>query len=305
MLRLPWPGLFRTIRTTKNWYSVLFLAFLLGRDCVAKFRDGDAFVIDKGQRPNYAFIRDMIADNQAGRGPQARVTTLEGYGQVLDLNGCKFVVSPQFSFDSLYLAFFQKWFSDDDLSGYEVIDIGAYDGDTAIYFASKGAIVHAYEPVPEAYAMMQRNIALNQMQETVLSYNCAVAQDTSATMWIDTHTYEGSSSFFKVRRLSQTEKQIRVKSVTIEEALARCASQTKKLLKMNCEGCEFTIVCESNAKLLKRFQKIFCFYHSNLTGIPRESLLEVMQKNGFETIVNESQALIIAIYTDCQLPARL
>ena len=297
-MRLPWAGLARTIRTTKNWYSVLFLAFMLGRDCVAKFRDGNIFVIDRGQRPNYAFIRDMIADNQAGRGPQVRISILEGYGQVLDLNGYKFVVAPQFSFDSLYLAFFQKWFSDDNLSGYEVIDIGAYNGDTAIYFASKGAIVHAYEPVPEAYAMMQRNIALNLMQRTVLSYNCAIAQDPSPVMWIDTHTYEGSSSFFKLRKLTPTEKQIQVKCATIEEALARCASHTKKLLKMNCEGCEFTIVRDGNAELLKKFQKIFCFYHSSLTGIPREALLDVMQRNGFDTVVSDSQALIIASKVD-------
>jgi FkbM family methyltransferase len=274
---------------------------LLGRGCVAKFRDGNRFVIRPDQLPNYSFIREMVSDNLNGRGPKVRIMTDREFGQVLDLNGYKFVIAPEFSFDSLYLAFFRQWFSHEDLSGYEVIDIGAYSGDTAIYFASKGARVHAYEPVPEAYEMMRRNVALNGLDTTVITYNCAVTNDVASTMWVDRSTYEGSSSFAMGASIESNETKIHVKSVSIKDALARCAPQSRKLLKMNCEGCEFAIVSKTNGEFLKTFHEIVCFYHSHLTGIPKEKLIEVMQENGFEVLVNDSQSLIIAKRREAQV----
>ena len=49
----------------------------------------------------------------------------------------------------------------EDLNGKTVVDVGAECGDTAIYYASKGANVFSFEPVRAHYDAMVRNISLN------------------------------------------------------------------------------------------------------------------------------------------------
>lgn len=293
-MKLPIRGFLKTIRTTQNWYSVLFFSFLIRQRCVAKFRNGNRFVIDRDQRPNYSFIRDMMYDNLRMRGPKVRILVDREFGQILDLGGYKFVISSQFSFDSLYLVFFRQLFPEEDLSGSEVIDIGGYTGDTAIYFASKGARVHAYEPVPEAFAMMQRNIALNRLESMVLAYNCAVTEDMSSAMSVDTDTYEGSTTLSDLPSSLANGTKIQVETVTLKDAYARCGQRSRKVLKLNCEGCEFSVISAANGTLLKNFDEVICFYHSFLTGIPKEQLIEVLQQNGFDVGCNDSRSLIVA-----------
>jgi len=225
------------------------------------------------------------------------------YGQVLDLGGYKFVIAPQFSFLPLYLIFFQHWLPDEDLSGFDVIDIGAYTGDTAIYFASKGARVYAYEPVPEAFSMMRRNISLNGLKTTVLIYNSALNEDSTSTMLVDTDTYEGSTSLVEMQDSLPKGTEIHVDSITLKNALARCDPASRKLLKLNCEGCEFGVISSPNGELLRKFDEILCFYHSLLAGIPKAQLITVLEENGFEVVANDKRSLIIAHKLEAQVNA--
>ena len=62
-----------------------------------------------------------------------------------------------------------------DVSDRIVVDIGAFIGDSAIYFALKGARkVYAVEPHPSAYTEMLGNIKLNNMEGKVVSINAAL-----------------------------------------------------------------------------------------------------------------------------------
>jgi len=57
-----------------------------------------------------------------------------------------------------------------------VVDIGAYVGDSAIYFALKGAKkVIAIEPHPGAYAEMLDNIRLNKLESVIIPVNAGLA----------------------------------------------------------------------------------------------------------------------------------
>ena len=58
-----------------------------------------------------------------------------------------------------------NWF---DVKGKNVVDIGANIGDTAIYFALKGAKhVYAFEPYPYSYNLAIKNTKLNSLQEKI------------------------------------------------------------------------------------------------------------------------------------------
>jgi FkbM family methyltransferase len=53
-----------------------------------------------------------------------------------------------------------------------VIDIGAYIGDTALYFIHRGAKrVYAFEPVEKLYIYLLRNVARNSLEDKVIAFN--------------------------------------------------------------------------------------------------------------------------------------
>ena len=62
-----------------------------------------------------------------------------------------------------------------DVKGKDVVDVGANIGDTAIYFALKGAKhIHAFEPYPYSYNIAMKNIKLNYLEDriTLLNEGC-------------------------------------------------------------------------------------------------------------------------------------
>lgn len=53
-----------------------------------------------------------------------------------------------------------------------VVDIGAYIGDTALYFIHRGARrVYAFEPVKKFYKYLLRNITRNNLEDRVIAFN--------------------------------------------------------------------------------------------------------------------------------------
>lgn len=62
-----------------------------------------------------------------------------------------------------------------DVKNKSVVDIGAFAGDTAIYFAIKGAKkVIAIEPHPGAYEELVENIRINGLERKIVPLNMAV-----------------------------------------------------------------------------------------------------------------------------------
>ena len=59
-----------------------------------------------------------------------------------------------------------------------VLDIGAECGDTAIYYASKGAKVFSFEPMKSHYKSMIKNLSLNpKISEKITPINAAIGED--------------------------------------------------------------------------------------------------------------------------------
>jgi FkbM family methyltransferase len=57
-----------------------------------------------------------------------------------------------------------------------VIDLGAFVGDSAIYFVLRGARrVIALEPNPEAFKEMLENIKLNNMESKIITINAGLS----------------------------------------------------------------------------------------------------------------------------------
>lgn len=60
-----------------------------------------------------------------------------------------------------------------------VLDIGANIGNHTLAFATKAAAVHAFEPIPDIHALLQRNVEQNQLGN--VQAHCLALSDTNAT----------------------------------------------------------------------------------------------------------------------------
>lgn len=66
-------------------------------------------------------------------------------------------------------------FRGEDLTGKVVVDVGAFIGDSSVAYAERGAVVHAFEPVPIFYEFLCRNIELNNMHGRIIPHAVALS----------------------------------------------------------------------------------------------------------------------------------
>jgi len=65
--------------------------------------------------------------------------------------------------------YYETWYWDVDVKDKVVVDVGAYIGDSALFFASRGAkIVYAYEPSKRLYEIAKKNCS---QRNNILLYN--------------------------------------------------------------------------------------------------------------------------------------
>lgn len=125
-----------------------------------------------------------------------------------------------------------------NVDGAIVIDIGAYLGETALFFVKKGARrVYAFEPVKTFYEYLVKNNARNNVKDKIIPLDYgAWFRDTilkvsflgaSTGHWID---YSHPSVEFEVRDLKNILEIIYSREGVID------------LVKMDCEGCEYSLL---------------------------------------------------------------
>ncbi|MDE1823212.1 MAG: FkbM family methyltransferase, partial [Candidatus Micrarchaeota archaeon] len=116
-----------------------------------------------------------------------------------------------------------------------VLDIGAYIGDSALWFATFSGIrkVYAYEAHPYAYGMAKTNIELNGVNGKIELHNMAVGNEGLIRL------NDGKSSPSDRLQASADGKLVRI--VTLDSILAGISSN-RIILKLDCEGSEFEIL---------------------------------------------------------------
>lgn len=85
----------------------------------------------------------------------------------------------------------------DKLTDPVVLDIGANIGNHSLAFSTKAKQVHAFEPIPEVFSLMEKNIAQNNIQNIVV-HNIALSDtEDEATIYMVKEGNVGMSSFDK------------------------------------------------------------------------------------------------------------
>jgi predicted nicotinamide N-methyase len=171
-------------------------------------------------------------------------------------NGLRFVITTSRGEPEpgdLYGIFFQGEYDFLNVKGRTVVDIGAGTGDSAVFFAWKGASqVIGYEPVPEFFSIATKNVELNGLGNIIALHNKAAGQ----SVWEDG------------RRVSHSSEM---------NPWNRAAIPKGDVLKLDCEGCEYDLILNHPSELAD-FEAIAIEYHRH----GPEDLMRCLRSLGFE-----------------------
>jgi len=217
------------------------------------------------------FVRDIhCRDGEFivinARGNEVRIKYDGGYYVI---NGYRFKIIRGTFADT----FLSEDYHDANIRNKVIIDVGAFVGDSAIYFAFRGARkVIAIEPHPGAYAEMLDNIRLNNMESVIIPINAGLAskpgkvcvEDVDITKW---HHYRPSDC-------PNT-----VPAITLGELISRFGvDPNDAVLKMDCEGCEFDVIL-SDYEHVRLFRELILEYHPRFANKSLDDLLNALGRD--------------------------
>ena len=267
-------------RAKKYSFFFRYISLILEHSDKMCWRDGNRFVIVRFSYPfnlnksNYYWLTsylesiDEIHFKKDGRSLYANVRNL-----TFQVPNLKAVIVLKETFIEKEYAFF-------DVKDSVVIDIGAYVGDTAIFFAKEGARkIVAYEPNPTCAQLATKNVILNGYSEKIVVENSAVGAEDGFLELNDD---------FKV-----SSKKFRVKKVSINSLLDQMGSID--LLKMDCEGAEWEIIDKMIANsLFEKINKIIMEVHGTNKNIDMKKVLKDADFD-IKKIVNYGKDLMLIV----------
>jgi FkbM family methyltransferase len=133
-------------------------------------------------------------------------------------------------------------------NGKEIVDVGANNGTTSIYFASRGSTkVYALEPDKNLYNQLCQNVELNNLKNTIFPINIAYPPDFVPDLDLDLAT--------QVKRFSPKQSLVKYIEKQLDVHIGNNLA-----LKMDCEGCEYFLL-NAHESDLNYFSEIIVEYH--------------------------------------------
>jgi len=164
-----------------------------------------------------------------------------------------------------------------DVQGKRVLDIGASIGDTAVYFALRGAReVVAFEPYPFPYQLALKNVEANGLRN-VRVINAGVSGSDGTV-----RVTRGETAIGDDLKPSDEPDAVEVPIYSLDRVLEEYGPFD--VLKMDCEGCEYDAIL--NSKRIGELRQIQMEYHY---GPGR--LVEALRNAGFEVEATRPQRL--------------
>lgn len=163
-----------------------------------------------------------------------------------------------------------------------MVDIGANIGSVTHFFtlACPTARIHAYEPNPAAFVMLQRNISDNHMGQKVAAFPEAVGRESGElSLWVDVNTTL-STAYMEVSP-GEGGRRVNVPMVGLDEVWRRLAREPIWLLKIDTEGAEGDILEGASKSTLGAVQNAIIEYHDNIVPGVSERCHRVLASSGF------------------------
>jgi FkbM family methyltransferase len=163
------------------------------------------------------------------------------------------------------------------------VDIGANIGVFSVCASKQAEQVIAFEPFPENYQVLKRNIELN-AAENIKTFQIAIgSKNQSRLLSIDPKT-SLDHTFYPKQDLSNT---VVVKTITLEEVFTLNRLDRIDFLKMDCEGAELEIIENTPTELLTRIHKMVMECHRG----NEQKIMEILTKSGFRVVYGDKSTL--------------
>jgi len=256
----------------KNWYDVILFRAGIKKKMVMKLRNGHNVNIDNIEAYNRFW--------ESEEGLAARINEIKSEGHNINLNEKENIIEVRefkrnikFYFDDIKQAintvvlikenFVDEQYKNLDVKGKDVVDIGANIGDTAIYFALKGAKhVYAFEPYPYSYNIAKKNIKLNYLEDRITLLNEGCGRSGFVTIKEDYENTGGTD----LKNFKEGKK-IRIESL---DEIVKRFNLKHAALKVDCEGCEYDLILNASDKALKAFDQIIIEYHYGYKNLQKQ-----------------------------------
>jgi len=252
-------------------YSKLIIHYIFARDKPMNLKIGEKTLKVTYGVPSLARLikanYEVIANNET------IVTLKSPQGVVISCRTTKsldFVQLQEIFLDNAY---------EYDVAGKNVIDIGMNIGDSAIYFAKKGAKrVIGLEPDKESFDLALKNIEDSKVADIVTPLNKAITvknEDITLKVW---DSFPGSNSLTKYETKPRNSKfhLITVNGIKLEDVIDMFNGEEVGLLKLDCEGCEYDIFNALTKEYFSKIRAILMEFHNGV-----QNLLEILKENGF------------------------
>tara|TARA_B100000029_G_scaffold510956_1_gene603729 strand:- start:1016 stop:2137 length:1122 start_codon:yes stop_codon:yes gene_type:complete len=212
------------------------------------------------------------------------ITEKDGKKVIETSKGVKFYIDSIHPGNTIGEAFVQDIHTirnDDDYNNKIVVDVGAECGDTALYYASRGATVYAFEPMKAHFDAMKRNLSLNpELSKKITPINAAIGKDGKLKFYhSNIAEIAGVSSF--VYNVHGKDAVIfdDVQGYTLSSAIKKFNISHIDILKTDCKGCEFFLTEDD----LEKVEQVKIEYESfEYTKHSLTELTKVLDNSGFE-----------------------
>ncbi|MEM0304448.1 MAG: FkbM family methyltransferase [Saccharolobus sp.] len=160
-----------------------------------------------------------------------------------------------------------------------IIDVGAYNGDSSIYFALNGAErVIALEPFPESFELAKENVKINNLEDKIVLLPYAFAREEGE---IELYASKNSPTLNSFKPISEITKGVkfevlRVKTISLQKIVNDFKISSISLLKLDCEGCEYDTLPYLSDELYDKIESIVLEYHNGPKNLP-----EILKSKGF------------------------
>jgi FkbM family methyltransferase len=152
-----------------------------------------------------------------------------------------------------------------DMRNKTIIDIGANIGDTALNFVNRGVKrVYSLEPIPQTFSYLIRNISNNSLENVIIPLNYGIGnKNEKMVIPIRENASGGNSVTFHKRNLGNKsyKKNVEVSLITLKD-LWDMIKTNADIIKIDCEGCEYSIIQNNDLIDLFNPEYIIIEYHS-------------------------------------------
>ena len=159
-----------------------------------------------------------------------------------------------------------------------VVDIGAGVGDFAVWSARhlRARVVHAFEPHEGSFARLEAHLTLNQLT-SVVPRRVAIGARTDSIQFVAAAEPSQSRSVPSGAREGEP-----CEAWSLADAFDRCGVEQCDLLKLDCEGAEFSILLDADPEVLARVRRIRLEYHEGIGPRTHRDLMRALEAAGFD-----------------------